>query len=266
MGSEETRSRILNAAVSEFAEKGYAGATTRGIAARAGVNEVTLFRHFGTKGELLKAVMASAPLGGALTSELFAALKELPAREGLLQLGHQWLEILEQLMIWLRLHLVEQGGLAKEAKERKAHHFGFRERLAEYLRLKQTAGELRPDIDPAQAAETFAFGILGVCRGPPGAFPRRIQFVSGGIPAIPRQPVPDRHGGEVNDSSVLARRPGPERPGESRREGRQSGGDAPGGAARAPGVRGDDRSLPGPPGLRGPAGSHRGSVGDPPGG
>jgi AcrR family transcriptional regulator len=50
----DTRERILEAAVQVFAEHGTRGATTRRIAAQAGVNEVTLFRHFGSKDELLR--------------------------------------------------------------------------------------------------------------------------------------------------------------------------------------------------------------------
>jgi AcrR family transcriptional regulator len=46
---EDTRSRILAAAREIFALKGTRGTTTREVADRAGVNEATLFRHFGTK-------------------------------------------------------------------------------------------------------------------------------------------------------------------------------------------------------------------------
>ncbi len=56
-GVEETRSRILAAARSIYASKGSRGTTTREVADRAGVNEATLFRHFGTKGQLLAAMM-----------------------------------------------------------------------------------------------------------------------------------------------------------------------------------------------------------------
>ena len=48
---------ILEAALDVIAQHGYAGATTRQIAAAAGINEVTLFRRFGTKQKLLKAVI-----------------------------------------------------------------------------------------------------------------------------------------------------------------------------------------------------------------
>ncbi|HEX9109655.1 MAG TPA: helix-turn-helix domain-containing protein [Longimicrobiales bacterium] len=49
----EMRDKLIGAAARVFAETGYRGATTRRIAQEAGVNEVTLFRHFGSKGELI---------------------------------------------------------------------------------------------------------------------------------------------------------------------------------------------------------------------
>jgi AcrR family transcriptional regulator len=51
------RSRILTAAASVFADYGFRGATTRRIAQRAGVNEVTIFRTFGSKKELIRAAI-----------------------------------------------------------------------------------------------------------------------------------------------------------------------------------------------------------------
>ncbi|MEJ1973134.1 MAG: TetR/AcrR family transcriptional regulator [Lacunisphaera sp.] len=52
-----TRDRLLEAAARVFAREGLTGATTRAIAEEAGVNEVTLFRHFQTKERLLAAVV-----------------------------------------------------------------------------------------------------------------------------------------------------------------------------------------------------------------
>jgi AcrR family transcriptional regulator len=49
----DLRERILRAAAAVFAEEGFRGATTRRIAQEAGVNEITLFRHFGSKERLL---------------------------------------------------------------------------------------------------------------------------------------------------------------------------------------------------------------------
>lgn len=55
--TETVHSRLLEAAHEVFAEEGYRGATTRKIAERAGVNEVTLFRHFSGKDDLLSAAI-----------------------------------------------------------------------------------------------------------------------------------------------------------------------------------------------------------------
>ncbi|MEA0552391.1 TetR/AcrR family transcriptional regulator [Lysinibacillus irui] len=52
-----TAERIIEAALQLISEKGYTAATTKTIAELAGVNEVTLFRHFGNKRGLLKAII-----------------------------------------------------------------------------------------------------------------------------------------------------------------------------------------------------------------
>lgn len=49
----DIRTQILEAALRVYAEHGYRGATTRLIAQAADVNEVTLFRHFGSKEQLI---------------------------------------------------------------------------------------------------------------------------------------------------------------------------------------------------------------------
>lgn len=52
-----TKKRILAAAELGFSRDGFQGATTREIARQAGVSEVTLFRHFHTREELLHATL-----------------------------------------------------------------------------------------------------------------------------------------------------------------------------------------------------------------
>ena len=55
----DTRERILQAAARVYAQHGFRGATTRLIAIEAGVNEVSLFRTFGSKAALFEAMMQS---------------------------------------------------------------------------------------------------------------------------------------------------------------------------------------------------------------
>jgi AcrR family transcriptional regulator len=53
----DIRDRILDAAKRVYEQHGFRGATTRLIAIEAGVNEVTLFRTFGSKAALFEAFM-----------------------------------------------------------------------------------------------------------------------------------------------------------------------------------------------------------------
>lgn len=52
-----TKEKIMDAALKEFAEKGYAGAKTKVIAERSGLSEMTLFRRFETKKNLFNQVL-----------------------------------------------------------------------------------------------------------------------------------------------------------------------------------------------------------------
>ncbi|MCC4767282.1 TetR family transcriptional regulator [Methanosarcina sp. DH1] len=67
---EDTEQRILDAALRVFASEGYTGATTRKIAEEANVAEVTLFRKFKSKENLLKEVLIS-------NRTVFSSLEEL---------------------------------------------------------------------------------------------------------------------------------------------------------------------------------------------
>ncbi|OUL35528.1 TetR family transcriptional regulator [Nostoc sp. T09] len=55
--THSARQRLIQAALELFAAQGVSGTTTRQIAEKAEVNEVTLFRHFGNKHGLLLAVL-----------------------------------------------------------------------------------------------------------------------------------------------------------------------------------------------------------------
>jgi AcrR family transcriptional regulator len=56
--AEERREAVLDAALEEFARHGLVGASTEAIAAKAGISQPYVFRLFGTKKELFKAVTA----------------------------------------------------------------------------------------------------------------------------------------------------------------------------------------------------------------
>ena len=70
----DTRTELLKAAAAVFAQHGSRGSTTRRIAEAAGVNEVTLFRYFGSKDALLQEAIAISAHG--------TEWKSLPAEPG----------------------------------------------------------------------------------------------------------------------------------------------------------------------------------------
>lgn len=59
----ERREELLRAAARVYARHGYRGSTTRRIANEAGVNEITIFRQFGTKDTLIHEAIASCGMG-----------------------------------------------------------------------------------------------------------------------------------------------------------------------------------------------------------
>lgn len=76
----ETRREILEAAEESFAAAGFAGATTRQVANRAGVNVATLHYHFGNKEGLYRAVLEEAVSGKLPSAEATAGPAERLSR------------------------------------------------------------------------------------------------------------------------------------------------------------------------------------------
>jgi AcrR family transcriptional regulator len=68
-GNEDTRGSVLNAARSEFAVKGFHGATIRSIASVAGVDPALVHHYFGTKEDLF-AESIHLPMGPSDVADL----------------------------------------------------------------------------------------------------------------------------------------------------------------------------------------------------
>jgi len=57
MSGDDRRRQLIEIAIDLFSRKGFAGTTTKEIAAAAGVTEAIIFRHFATKQDLYKAIL-----------------------------------------------------------------------------------------------------------------------------------------------------------------------------------------------------------------
>ena len=90
MRTTATKEKIFDATIALVSEKGYLGATTREIARRAGVTELTLFRHFGSKENLFELTLESHSFLPDLR-EILPDLKDLTYEEALQTLGKRFL-------------------------------------------------------------------------------------------------------------------------------------------------------------------------------
>ena len=87
----EIRQQILKTAIQLFAQKGFRGTTTREIALAAGVNEVTIFRHFASKQELYSAIRNVNPELANRFVFVTADGVNPPSADFLTRSGRRWL-------------------------------------------------------------------------------------------------------------------------------------------------------------------------------
>ncbi|TLM99446.1 MAG: TetR/AcrR family transcriptional regulator [Actinobacteria bacterium] len=152
--AKETGERILAAAAELFGERGYAATTTKAIAETAGVNEVTLFRRFGSKRGVLQALGESwqARMAGFVVDEL----PEGDDTEGTLETLAR-IEVGQATAAGpVAMRLALDARTTPEVAELLANGPGDNfAGLASYLAERQAAGDLRADLDPQVMAEAF---------------------------------------------------------------------------------------------------------------
>jgi AcrR family transcriptional regulator len=156
----QTRARILKAATEVFAASGIAGATTREIARVAGVNEVTLFRHFQNKEQLLAAVVQQVT---ALQAEALANQDEWTGELQIDLLHYGWLynNMLEEHEALVRMFIGEAKRHPEAALQVLRETVQpLREKLMAYLRNGIEQGKVRPDVDLLTAVDMFTGMLL----------------------------------------------------------------------------------------------------------
>ncbi|MGB3297760.1 MAG: TetR family transcriptional regulator [Phormidesmis sp.] len=101
-----SREKIIGSALSLFSAQGITATTTKQIAEKAGVNEVTLFRQFGSKQGLLLAVLKEAPV----LEKMQAALSDIVgASKPLMAYGASGLDLLGKVPELVRSLIGEAG-------------------------------------------------------------------------------------------------------------------------------------------------------------
>ena len=149
LSAAERREAVLDAALLEFAERGYEGTSTEDIARRVGISQPYLFRLFGTKKELFKASTARC---FRETLELFQRAAEgLRGEEALHAIGEAY--VAEMLGDPVRLRAQMQAYVACSDPEiRAVVRDGYGDLVAYVQRVAGTEAE--------PVARFFAAGML----------------------------------------------------------------------------------------------------------
>ncbi|MEC0226399.1 TetR/AcrR family transcriptional regulator [Paenibacillus alba] len=137
-----TGEKILLATINLMADKGYDSTTTKEIALAAGVNEVTIFRHFGTKEKLLEAAFNRFHYGNEMT-KLFNEGFTGNLHEDLLTLSRTYHNIMNRnrklISISLKGSSTLPESVLQEASNNPKH---LKNLLAQYLTTMSSQGKV----------------------------------------------------------------------------------------------------------------------------
>ncbi|NBE93437.1 TetR/AcrR family transcriptional regulator [Nonomuraea sp. KC401] len=165
---ERTKARILQAALQQFAAKGFAGARVSEIAASAGVNKQLISYYFGGKEGLYQALNARWHVEESTFADPSSELAELVADYVRANSSRR---DYGRLMLW--------QGLTDDGPPDPAFVADVRRDL-EHLRRRQQDGEFPADLDPgAVLVALFSMAAAGI------SFPQLIRAVWDDDPASP---------------------------------------------------------------------------------
>jgi AcrR family transcriptional regulator len=154
MKPRDTREKILEAGLTLFSKKGYLGATTREIAGKAGVAEVTLFRYFSSKEKLFEEIVQQYSFLPALKG-LLPEIKNMHYRDALCRIAERFLERLYERRDLIRIMHSE---IHRYPSKVKGIYHNFVDEifgnLASYFRELQNSGGLR-GFNPEIGARAF---------------------------------------------------------------------------------------------------------------
>ena len=153
--AEETRGRILAAAKAIYEQNGTRGTTTREVAERAGVNEATLFRHFGNKHALLQAMRETAcPL--AVFESVLASLGD-DLSDNLRAIARSMIELMHSRRALMCISLAEDAQAESASVPEWRGPIEIMRRLERFFAERIGSGQIRGD------AERLAAYFMGMC-------------------------------------------------------------------------------------------------------
>ena len=152
----ETRERLLRAAASVFADRGYDGTRVADIASAAGVSNGAMYAHYGSKAELM--VDSLRTHGRRLLADMFSADPDRSITELLLAIGQTLLRPGRYLIVEA---LVAARRDRDVALQMRAYMDERADWLAELMRAAQAGGEIDQDISPDALAHFCLLLAMG---------------------------------------------------------------------------------------------------------
>ena len=150
----DTKEKLLQATMKLISEKGYLGATTREIAQEAGVTELTLFRHFGSKEKLFGQLLSGCTFLPRL-KELLPELDALTYEEALTLIAVRYLTSLKERKAMVKIMFSEMTVYPEKIKAVYNKFIDeIRSTLATYFKTQQKKGSLR-GVSPEAASRMF---------------------------------------------------------------------------------------------------------------
>ncbi len=161
--STTTRQKLLEASLKIISEKGYLGATTRAISRQAGVTELTLFRHFGTKAQLFENLLNNYTFLPKLKG-LMPELEKLSYEEALTLIAVKFLLTLKERKPMIKIIFSEIHLYPEKIRDMYTAFIDeVRMTLASYFQSLQKKGALR-NVAPETAARAFLGMLLSYFR------------------------------------------------------------------------------------------------------
>ena len=154
----KTRQRILDAAQESFQSLGYARTTTQKIAQKAGIAEVTLFRHFGNKEKLFHAIAQN--IGGGPHLDSLEAILTYDLESDLRIFFKNALRFFLEQQDAIRMLLFESTHFPEMKTALAQNPKGMIELLDRYFKTQITAGKIQI-INTQETAQAFMSMIFG---------------------------------------------------------------------------------------------------------
>lgn len=157
--SDETRKKIIDAAMALIMERGYSLTTTKDIASKAGINECTIFRKFKGKKDIILSAMKLPEWNPDLKKEDFAAYTG-DLETDLIAFSSTYMEKVTDKMVKISIGLRTPELFEDTADGILAIPTVFKESLAEYFDTMQRLGTMK-EADSEALATAFLSMNLG---------------------------------------------------------------------------------------------------------